>query len=597
MAKSNSAIMLFAGIVLSAVAMFLGIISKLPQGGGGLANNLMVLTLFLQAPPMSPPPTPTRILFDLETAIAENQIFYMKNPVVTVNGTQGPLSRPLRKLPSATSSNNDTTGNGSFAFPTFASPTFSLSLQLTQFWGFLAIAISRIAMVFMALCLPWLVIKYMHLLGHAESPLQAARGPVLVGYGELVAQIEPPNPLLEDLRLVISERNQAFEEVRSISKKARENDKKAAEKDLEIEETLRGLRAERDNALAELDLEKEKGTKLKEKKTEADGLKEEIVSQLKAWQEKEKKWEDDMANDKKRHKEAVDSLNMGRERELESWKREVEGLEQERKGTKEAFTAKLKNILERMKKEREGWGKEKEAWKEEREGGIAEREKMARERKELEEKRDEERRSTEEAVDRAQKRITQLEEQNKMLRDEEAKRQTRSKEVEAARKVAEEEKVRFKEEAQKEAKKMVAKLEEEVLNGRKLIEDLQADKRRDCQLLLELRAQLVRQTHAAPPSHINPLRFGGSAQRFVGPPVIAGPSPSPSTNPTSAIPIVNLPSSSSFPPRAIPQLSPRPTVRLPPRSQPAPAPAPVPVQLPAPTGPPANAPKGPKRSQ
>lgn len=40
-------------------------------------------------------------------------------------------------------------------------------------------------------------------------------------------QIEPLNPLFEDLRLIVSERNQAFAELRSISKKAREADKNA----------------------------------------------------------------------------------------------------------------------------------------------------------------------------------------------------------------------------------------------------------------------------------------------------------------------------------------------------------------------------------
>ena len=588
--------MLFAGIVFTAVAMFLGMITKLPQGGGGLANNLMILTLFLQAPPLLPPPTPKRILFDLETAIAENQIFYVKNPVVTVNGTQGPMPRPLRKLLSAAGSSNDTVENGPFASQTFASPAFSLPPRLTQYWGFLAIAIGRIVMVFIALCLPWLVTKQIQLLGNAESRLQVASGPILVGFRGLVAQIEPPNPLLENLRLIISERNQALAELRSISEKAREDKKKAAEKDLEMEEKLRGLHAERENALAELDREKEKGTKLEEeKRREEDGLKKETASQLKAWQEKEKKWEDGMANDKKRHKDAVDGLNMGRERELESWRREVEGLKEEKNGEKEAFEANLKNILERMKKEREAWGKEEAAWKEEKERGIAEREKRERERKELEEKRDEEIRSSEEAVDRAQLRITELEEQNKLLQDEAAEKRTKSDEAEATKKVAAEEE-RSKEKAQKETKKIVENLEKEVLNGRKLIEDLQADKRRDRQMLLELRAQLARQTHAAPPSRINPLRFGGSAPPFMGPPAIAGPSPSSSssssTKPPSATPIVNLPSSSSFPPRAIPLLSPRPTVRLPPR----PAPAPARVRLPAPMEPPANAPKGPKGS-
>ena len=98
--------MLFAGIVISAVAMFIGIVTKLPQGVGGLANNLMVISFFLPAPPLPPLPPTKRILFDLETAIAENQIFYLRNPVVTRNGIQGPMPRPLRKLPTAAGSRN-----------------------------------------------------------------------------------------------------------------------------------------------------------------------------------------------------------------------------------------------------------------------------------------------------------------------------------------------------------------------------------------------------------------------------------------------------------------------------------------------------------
>ncbi len=45
-----------------------------------------------------------------------------------------------------------------------------------------------------------------------------------------MAQIEPPNRLLEDLRLIISERNQALAEFRSISEKAREDEEKAVRK-------------------------------------------------------------------------------------------------------------------------------------------------------------------------------------------------------------------------------------------------------------------------------------------------------------------------------------------------------------------------------
>lgn len=203
--------------------------------------------------------------------------------------------------------------------------------------------------------------------------LQAASKPILTGFGGLMAQMEPLNPLFEDLRTIISGRNQAFADLRSIIKRARESEKKAGDRDAEKEEVLMGLHAERKNALTELEKEKKKVAKLeKEKKREVDGLREETSSQMKAWTEKEKKWGEELADDKKRYIEAIDNLNTGREREMESWRKQVEGLEQEKKGPKEAFGAKLKVILERTKEERERLGKE-EGWKEEKEGETVRR--------------------------------------------------------------------------------------------------------------------------------------------------------------------------------------------------------------------------------
>lgn len=82
------------GIILSAIAVFLGIVTKLPQGVGGLANNLMAMGFFLSAPSLLPPPPPRAIFFDLGTAIFENQHYYMHDPVVSGNVTQGPVPRP-----------------------------------------------------------------------------------------------------------------------------------------------------------------------------------------------------------------------------------------------------------------------------------------------------------------------------------------------------------------------------------------------------------------------------------------------------------------------------------------------------------------------
>ena len=570
--------MMFAGIVISAVAMFLGIFTKFPQGGGGLTNNLMVLSFFLPAPPLLPTPPPKRIPFDIEAAIAENEIYYIRNPVVAGNGTQGPSPRP-RLMPSSAAS-NATAPSGAFKIPPFSFPAFSLPPQAIQFYLAIGETITTFAMVFLALCLPWLVSRQIHLLGRTGP----TRKQLAIEFGELVTQIEH-NCLFEDIKLVVSERNEAFAELRDTRKQARDARMKAAELDAAKEEELKGLRAERNDALEKLVKKEAELMKLEEQKEmEVDGLKKETKSQLKAWEEKEKKWKEQKAKEEKRNKEAIDSLNMGRERESESWKRQVEGLELEKKGMKEAFEAKQKNILGRMKTEREGWGKEKERLAVENEGEKAEKERLAAEKRGLEEKRVKEKEAWEKAGERAQRRIAELE---RALEDQAAEREREREEADAARKIGEEEKDReqrgSEERAKAEAKKAIIKLEEEVFNGRKLIEDLQSDERRDRQLLLELRAQLVRPTHPAPPDHMNPLRFGGSAP----PPVTTAPAP-------PQFPRVNLP---SFPPPpTASQLLPRPIVRLPP-SGPQSRNQYFPAGPPASRSPPPNAPRGPRGSR
>ena len=605
--------MLVAGIVISAVAMFLGLITKLPQGGG------VALTFFLPAPPLPHFPSQNRILFDLETAIAENQLYYLSNPVVTRNGTYGPMPRPLCKLSSSAAD------NATFTFPTFDSSAFSLPRELIQFWASIGTAI----IVFMTLCLPWLVIKKMNILGMTGPVFQAAGRTTVTGFGALVTQIEPLNPLLEDLRVIISERDQASANLWSISKQAREAEIKATEKDAKKEEAIAVLCAERNKALKELEEEKEKVAKAEEekkkevdglrgetcnlvkawtakaakleeeRKCEVDGLREEISrgvksweekltrleeekkkvvdelqeeasGQTKIWTEKEKEWEVERADEKQRHNEAINGLKMSRERETESWRKQVEDLERAKGGAKEAFGAQLTKMVEKMKKEREGWDKVKEAWKEE----------IAKEKEEWEEKRIEDEKSWAEANDRAQRRITELEAEN----DE---RQKQAAEAEA-------EKNQGQKHAEEEANKSIAKLEKEVLNGRKLIEDLQADKRRDRQLLLELRAQLVRPTHFAPPHHMNPFRFGGTAPPpFMGGSIDPGPSAFPTTAPSAFSPITSHPAfpignpPSDFTPHTATPL-PFPTPSAPPIVR-------LPRQLPPNLAqPPPNAPKGPK---
>lgn len=153
---------------------------------------------------------------------------------------------------------------------------------------------------------------------HLLAKIEPAREPIAIGFGGLVAQIEPRNGLYEDLRLVIAELDQASEQLKDTRAQAREAGRKAAELDSAKEAALKGLRVERDNALMELAEEKAKLKRLEEeKKMEVDGLKEETTSQLKAWEKKEKSWEKRTAEESKRNKEEIDSLRMGREQE---WK-------------------------------------------------------------------------------------------------------------------------------------------------------------------------------------------------------------------------------------------------------------------------------------
>ena len=291
----------------------------------------------------------------------------------------------------------------------------------------------------------------------------------------------------------------------------------------------------------------------------------------------------------------------------------MEDLEEERKRTNEAFGAELKTIFERMKKERGTWEKEKMTWREKRDVEAAEKDERASERRELEKKRDEEKKSWDKGNDRAQRRIADLEEQNRTLKGEAAERQKEEAEAKTARKGVEaennQEQKRCMEEARQEGRKTVDKLEKEVFNGRKLIEDLQADKWRDRQTLLELRALLARSSHAATPSKMNSFRVGGSASQFMGPQAIAGPSALAYTG-RPAFPISNLPSQQGFaaPAAKTPLTSPTPIVRLPSSgfasSAETPPTFPQPIvrlpsrlpHIPVPSPPP-NAPKGPKNGR
>ena len=610
--------MLFAGALFSAVAILLGIFTKLPQGGGGLVNNLVVLSCFYSAPPLlHPPPPPRAYLFDLNPSFFETRQDYIRNPQSTGNFTEGPMPNPPTKSRHAPGSQNLPTPNSTFSLPSFSFPAFTPPFDFSQLCVTIGEAFARISMAFFALCSPWLAARQIYLLKITMTTRKAAGTPRIVasGFEQKFWQIQPHNPLLNDLKILISELDESLIELTRIKKKAKKAKKEGKKRDHENAESIKRLRKGREDLLVELARgERNLGKFQKEKEGEVEVLKKEAAKQARAWEEKEKEWVEKKAGDDKRNQEEKNSRKIGRERERDSWKKRMERLRTEKEREMEGMEMRLKNIAEETKRERERWAKEMEGCQKEKEDEAKEKEVIEAGRKKLEEESNKEKKSWKEANDCAKRRIVELEEENILLTNEAAQKEKLSDEREVARKAFEEaraEELRRRDEAvQAEAKKVTSKLEEEVLNGRKLIEALQSDKRRDRQLLLELRAQLLRPTHAVPPSHINPFRFGGSAQAAYGRP-IAATNPAPPSSSSPASPKGSLPTIlTSSPPQAThpsirsmdevkqnvdrlfaPHLS-RPIVRLPP--PPTSREQTVPRRIPALNLPPPNAPKGPK---
>lgn len=300
---------------------------------------------------------------------------------------------------------------------------------------------ARIAMVLFVLGSPWLAARQIHLLSMNVSVRKAAGTSLSVGTGfeHKLWQIQPHSPLFSDLKIALLERDEALVELMWIKEKAIEEAKKALERDRETEEDLKRLREERDDVLVQLAKGKMNLEKLqKEMKDEAEGLKRETTEQAKDWEEKEKDWEKNRVVDNKRHQDEKDGLNMGRVRERDSWKKQVERLETEKKRKKEEIETQLKNMMEGTKKEREGWAKEREGWHKEKAEQAREKEKAEAERKKLEEQIKEEKKSWEEASDRARGRIVQLEDENKILTNEAVEKEKLNKERESARNASDE---------------------------------------------------------------------------------------------------------------------------------------------------------------
>lgn len=597
--------MIVVSLVVSAVAVLLGLFTKLPQGGGGIVNNLMVISYFLpNLPYLPPPPPPKDIILSVDADIFGTRKFFLHHYTMTCNTTEDPMPQCYTKSrPPGWTGNSPK--NRRFATPTFSLPPLpSLSSLLLK--------IGNIASIIIALCLPWLACTQLRLLIKTQKVTDSSLIKTAIS-GDQWQGIELHNRLFLDLQVVLFEHNKALAELEKVTIQAEEESKNASERVIRMEQIMKGLEKERDNAFEDRERGRDDFKRLgKEKDDEADKMKEEIRRHIKAWEKKQNDWEQMRKREERRHKEDKDGLKMGRERERESWKAQVERMKIERMEEKEEMEMKIKKIMRDKEREKEGWEKQREREQEKLE--VEREAKM----KILEAQIIGEKYTWETKNHLAQARITKMEEENAKWRKKAMENERAEEEQEAARIMSNGERElekKYWEEHLAEARKRVSKLEGDLLSGRKLIEDLQTDKRIDRQLLLELRAQLVRPTHKAPPTHLSPLRFGGRAYAVgLGAPNVpvlcntstGSPQSQKATLPSSGSPKTaqtTLPFASSG--GAIsPELY-SPIVRLPPanmdtrrpvvRLPPSPLPRQLaPSRLPTGSAPPRNAPIGPR---
>lgn len=596
--------MLVAGLVVSAVAVLLGLITKLPQGGGGLVNNLMVMSCFLSiAPPplYHPPPFhPNAVFYDIDAVIFDPRKAYGHQNGPSCNLTQSPMPQCHTRSGIA----SEPLINATFPTPILSLPSLSPLLLI------LGKVIAEIFVIFVALSLPWLACTQLPLLAKIQKATDDSLTTATVS-GRQWTEIEIHHRLLYDLQTAMSEHSKDLEEVESVKTQAREQSERATEREREMEQGLKGLEKQRDDAILEGVRAREDLERLeKEKEEETERLNQEMNRQMKASEVKERIWEEKRAEGKKRYVEEKERMKMGREKERENWMKQVERLRKE-KGEEEELQSKIKKISKEKEEEKTRWEREKEE-------DLRKQEKLEMELEErwrsLEAQRLAKSDALEIAKNLAQQRIAELEEENSKLRNEAMEREKMAEERQAARAISEGERSLEKnrwEEQMAEAKELLSKMQEDLLSGRKLIEDLQTDKRIDRQLLVELRAQLARPTQQLRPTHPSPLRFDGTAYSVLAAPNFI-PAPVPST---SSSPKVALPSSRPIiPPTTLPPIvssgSPArpdvasPVVRLPPtnpESRPIvrlPLPPPTrkenPSRLPMGSRAPVDAPRGPK---
>lgn len=291
--------MLVAGLVVYAVAVLLGIFAKLPQGGGGLVNNLMAMSCFLSiAPPHlhPPPPPPNAVFYDIDAAI-----FYPRKAYVlhqhgpSCNLTEGPMSQSQCHTKSGIASDPPINA-------TFSTPIPSLH-SLSPLLLMIGKAIANIFVIFVVLSLPWLACTQLPLLAKIQKATDDPLATATVSGGQW-AEIEMRHRLLYVLQTAMSEHSKALEGVERVTRQAREQSEKATKREHELAQGLKALEKQREDAILEgvrargnlerLEKEKEEGT---------ERLKQEINRQMKASEVTERIWEEKRAEGKRRYVE------------------------------------------------------------------------------------------------------------------------------------------------------------------------------------------------------------------------------------------------------------------------------------------------------
>lgn len=542
--------MIVTSLVVSAVAVLLGILTKLPQGGEGIVSNLMVMSYsLLELPYLHPPPPPKDVIFDVDANIfGTRNVFSHHYAMTSSNTSEDPMPQCYTKSRPPGWTGSPSPKNVRVVAPAFWLPSLSL----------LFLKLGNIASLIIALYLPWLACTHLRFLVRIQKVNDNALIKTAIS-GDQWQGIELHNRLLFDLQAALSEQSKALVELEEVTIQVVEESEKTMERVFKMERRMERLKNERDDAFEDLARGREDFKQLgRKKEEEAERMQEEMRRQSKTWEKKEKDWEQMREREERKHKEDKDGCKMGREREKESWKGQVQRLKKEKAEEKERMQIKIKEIL-KEKKEQEKEEREKER---ERQQGkkleVEREEKMQALRIEAQKLEEKDPWETWTNLAREQ-RIVRLEEENAKWRRKDGIENERAKEEqqEAAariisRRSGEEQEVEKKywEEQIMEARKLASKLEGDVLSGRKLIEDLQTDKRIDRQLLIELRAQLMRPTHMAPPTHLSPLHFGGTAcaaEVLDAPPNV--PAAASTTPPQKSSPAqsqkVTLPSSSS----------------------------------------------------